>query len=72
MRRFVLGAGLRDERARHAVSMQGPDGNRRDGFCHLARHFYTRILPEHERVIGKARAPGDPEKARAADALNVK
>jgi hypothetical protein len=72
MRRFILGAGQRDERARHALSLQGPDDNRWGGFCHLARHFYTRMLPEHERLIGKARAPRDLEKARAADVLNVK
>jgi hypothetical protein len=72
MRWFIPSLGLRDERARQSVSMQGPDGNRWGCICHLARHFYTRMLPEHERLIGKARAPGDPEKARAADALHVK
>ena len=72
MRWFMPSLGLRDECARHAVFMQDPDGNLWRGICHLARHFYTRMLPEHERLIGKARAPGDPEKARAADALNVK
>lgn len=57
-------------RARHADSMHCPDYTRWHGACDLARHFYTRMMPEH--LVEKGRASGDPGKAKAADALQAR
>ncbi len=37
-------------RARHGASMQGPDFTQWHGFYEVAKHFYTKFLPECEEV----------------------
>jgi len=37
-------------RARHGASMQGPDFTQWHGFYEVAKHFYTKFLPESEEI----------------------
>jgi hydroxylamine dehydrogenase len=37
-------------RARHGASMQGPDFTQWHGFYEVAKHFYTKFLPECEEI----------------------
>ncbi len=59
-------------RARHGVSMMGPDITHWHGTYEIAKHFYTKFLPELEELVEKGRASGDAEKSQAADALEAK
>ena len=56
-------------RARHAASMQGPDYTHWHGTYDLAKHWYTKFVPELEHLIEKGEASGDPAKVKAAKAL---
>ena len=59
-------------RARHGVSMMGPDYTHWHGTYEIARNFYTEMVPELEELVHKGRTSGDPAKAQAADALAAK
>ena len=59
-------------RARHGASMMGPDITHWHGTYEVAKHFYSKLLPELEELIEKGRASGDDEKAKAADILEAK
>ena len=59
-------------RARHGASMMGPDYTHWHGTYDIAKHFYTKMLPELERLIREARRSEVPEKVAAADALEKK
>ena len=57
-------------RARHGASMMGPDYTHWHGTYDVAKHFYTKFIPEIEELIEKARASGgDAEKLKAAEEL---
>jgi formate-dependent nitrite reductase cytochrome c552 subunit len=59
-------------RARHGASMMGPDITHWHGTYEIAKHFYTKFIPELEELIEKGRASGDADKIGAADLLEVK
>ena len=56
-------------RARHAASMQGPDYTHWHGTYEIAKHFYTKFVPELEHLIKDGAASGDAKKVAAAKAL---
>ncbi len=56
-------------RARHGVSMMGPDYTHWHGTYEVARNFYTEMAPELEHLIRGGKASGDPQKVAAAEAL---
>jgi hydroxylamine dehydrogenase len=59
-------------RARMAASMQAPDYTHSHGTYDLAKHFYTKMVPELEELVAEGMASGDPEKIKAAEALQAK
>jgi hypothetical protein len=59
-------------RARHAASMQGPDYTHWHGTYDLAKHFYTKMVPELEHLIEQGKTSGDADKVKAAAALQTK
>ncbi len=59
-------------RARHGVSMMGPDITHWHGTYEIAKHFYSKFIPELEELIEKGEQSGDPEKEAAAKALAAK
>ncbi|MBF0446678.1 MAG: cytochrome c3 family protein [Magnetococcales bacterium] len=59
-------------RARHAASMSGPDYTHWHGTYDLAKHFYTKMVPELEHLIEGGLASKDKEKVTAANALRAK
>ncbi len=59
-------------RARHGVSMMGPDYTHWHGTYEVAKHFYSKMVPELEHLIAKGKESGDAKKAAAAQALGVK
>jgi len=52
-------------RARHAASMQGPDYTHWHGTYDLAKHFYTKMVPELEHLIEQGMAGGLEAEAQA-------
>ncbi len=56
-------------RARHGASMQGPDWTHWHGTYDLAKHWYTKYVPELEHLIAKGEASSDPAKKAGAAAL---
>src|SRR5690606_38155192 len=59
-------------RARHGVSMMGPDITHWHGTYEVAKHFYSEFIPELEELIEKGRTSGDETKVAAAEALEAK
>ncbi|MBT8484063.1 MAG: hydroxylamine oxidoreductase [Phycisphaerae bacterium] len=59
-------------RARHGVSMMGPDYTHWHGTYEVAKHFYSEFIPELEELVEKGRASGDPAKEAAAEKLHAK
>ncbi len=59
-------------RARHGASMMGPDITHWHGTYEIAKHFYSKLIPELEELVEKGRASEDPEKINAADLLEAK
>jgi formate-dependent nitrite reductase cytochrome c552 subunit len=59
-------------RARHGVSMMGPDYTHWHGTYEVAKHFYSEFVPELEEVIHKAKTSQDAKKTEAAAALQAK
>ncbi len=59
-------------RARHGASMMGPDITHWHGTYEIAKHFYSKFLPELEDLIAKGNASGDEKKIEAAAALEAK
>ena len=55
-------------RARHAASMQGPDYAHWHGTYDLAKHFYTKMVPELEDLIDKGMHNGQEEEAKVLQA----
>ena len=58
-------------RARMAASMMAPDYTHWHGTYDLAKHWYTKFVPQLEDLIAKGNKAGG-EKAKAADALQKK
>jgi hypothetical protein len=59
-------------RARHGVSMMGPDYTHWHGTYEVAKHFYSKMIPDLEKLIHQGKQSGDAKKAAAADALQKK
>jgi len=59
-------------RARHGASMMGPDITHWHGTYEVAKHFYTKFIPELERLVREGRSSGEDERVKAADALDAK
>ena len=59
-------------RARHAASMMAPDYTHWHGTYDLAKHWYTKYIPELKEMVEKGKASEDPAKVAAADALEAK
>ncbi|MHC4177554.1 MAG: multiheme c-type cytochrome [Planctomycetota bacterium] len=59
-------------RARHGVSMMGPDYTHWHGTYDVAKHFYTEMIPELEHLVLEGRRSDNPNKNAAAEALEAK
>ena len=59
-------------RARMAASMMAPDYTHWHGTYDLAKHFYTKMVPELEHLIEGGMVSGDPVKQKAAKELQAK
>jgi len=59
-------------RARMAASMQAPDYTHWHGTYDLAKHFYTKMVPELEDLVNENIDSKDPKKAKAAKDLQAK
>jgi hypothetical protein len=59
-------------RARHGASMMGPDYTHWHGTYEVAKHFYSKMIPELEELIEKGMRSEEPEKVEAAKALENK
>ncbi len=59
-------------RARHGVSMMGPDYTHWHGTYEIAKHFYMKMLPELEDLASDGKQSDDPEKNAAGEALSKK
>ncbi|MCU7958425.1 MAG: hydroxylamine oxidoreductase [gamma proteobacterium symbiont of Bathyaustriella thionipta] len=58
-------------RARHAASMQAPDYTHWHGTYDLAKHMYTKMVPEVEHLIAAGLASKDARKIKAAKHLKA-
>ncbi len=56
-------------RARHGVSMMGPDYTHWHGTYEVAKHFYSKYIPELEELVEKNKASADPARKQAAEKL---
>ena len=54
-------------RARHAASMMGPDYTHWHGTYDLAKHWYSKFIPELEELIAKGKKAGGDQAKAAAD-----
>jgi hypothetical protein len=55
-------------RARHAASMQGPDYTHWHGTYDLAKHFYTKMVPELDHLVEQGMHNGQEAEAKALQA----
>lgn len=58
-------------RARMAASMMAPDYTHWHGTYDLAKHFYTKYIPELEKIIHKGMTSGDSKKKASAEKLQA-
>ncbi|MCH7703905.1 MAG: hydroxylamine oxidoreductase [Planctomycetes bacterium] len=59
-------------RARHGASMMGPDYTHWHGMYEVAKRFYVEMVPELEELVHRYKNDSDPQKAKAAAALEKK
>ncbi len=59
-------------RARHGASMMGPDYTHWHGMYEVAKKFYAEFVPELERLAREGLSSGDPERVKAAEALQAR
>lgn len=59
-------------RARHGVSMMGPDITHWHGTYEIAKHFYSKFIPELRELVERGHASDDAAMKQAADALEKK
>lgn len=59
-------------RARHGVSMMGPDYTHWHGMYEVAKKFYAEFIPELQRLVEESKASKDPTKIGAATKLEEK
>ena len=58
-------------RARHGASMMGPDFTHWHGTYEVAKHWYSKYVPELEELIAAGKASEDAEKQKAAADLQA-
>ncbi len=58
-------------RARHGVSMMGPDYTHWHGTYEVAKHFYSKFIPELEELIEKGKHSDNPAQNAAAEKLRA-
>lgn len=56
-------------RARHGASMMGPDYTHWHGTYEIAKHFYSKYIPELEEIVEKNINASDPAKKAQAETL---
>lgn len=59
-------------RARMGASMMGPDYTHWHGTYDLAKHFYSKMIPQLEELVAKGAASKDAKKQAASTALKAK
>lgn len=59
-------------RARHGASMMGPDYTHWHGTYEIAKHFYTKYIPELEELVEHNIHSADDARRKAAEALRDK
>ncbi len=59
-------------RARHGASMMGPDYTHWHGTYEVAKHFYTKYIPELRELIEHGRTSGDAGQVAAAEKLQAR
>ncbi len=59
-------------RARHGAAMMGPDYTHWHGTYEVAKHFYSKFIPELGELVATGRKSEDPSQAAAADTLAKK
>jgi cytochrome c553 len=59
-------------RARHGAAMMGPDYTHWHGTYEVAKHFYSKMIPELEELIERGSHSEDVDKVAAAEALQKK
>jgi hypothetical protein len=57
-------------RARHGASMMGPDITHWHGTYEVAKHFYSKYVPELQELIEKNKHSTDAKKKEAAEKLD--
>jgi cytochrome c553 len=58
--------------ARHGASMMAPDYTHWHGLYEVAKHWYSKFIPELYEIAEHAEASGDASKTEASKALNAK
>jgi hypothetical protein len=58
-------------RARHGVSMMAPDYTHWHGLYEVAKHFYSKFIPELREIVAVNLESGDPAKVEGAQALEA-
>ena len=56
--------------ARHGASMMAPDYTHWHGLYEVAKHWYTKFIPELEEIVEVNMASGDAEKIKGAELLS--
>jgi len=59
-------------RARHGASMMGPDYTHWHGTYEVAKHFYSKFIPELEELVAAGRKSDDAARKTAAETLAKK
>ena len=59
-------------RARHGVSMMAPDYTHWHGLYEVAKHWYTKFIPELREIAEHAKASDDEARRRAGEGLDAK
>ncbi len=59
-------------RARHGASMMGPDYTHWHGTYEVAKHFYSKMVPELKELCAAGANSGDPAKVEAAQKLSTR
>ena len=57
--------------ARHGVSMMAPDYTHWHGMYEVAKHWYSKFIPELREVAELNKSSGDPAKIKGAEALEA-
>jgi len=59
-------------RARHGASMMGPDYTHWHGLYEVAKHWYTKFIPELRQIVRENLKSDNPQKVKGAKILDAK